>query len=228
MNSKYFFILFFAILISLCSSLIQKSFAQNISNIFENVINFSMSRSFESKNIEIKKSFMKGIELNVGIGSVKYNIEGKNDFIINSESKMGYYAGLYFDIPYVNLGLLFSEKRSLIRTSELEKEFVNRYIIVPINYGIGIGTENFALVIEPGIYSGFLLSTNADDILPIKNFDLGFDIKFFAEQRLSQKTLLTGGIRYERGGLNNLGSNSQVDKITSNTWYFFGGIKYEL
>lgn len=223
MKLKNFSMMLFASVVVLNSLVSMKISAQGLQNGFDG--KNSQVQIYEPHKIEIKRSFIKEIEFNVGFGSVNYNIEGKSGFDINSESRIGYYAGLYFDIPYVNLGLIYSEKKSLIRTSQLEKEIINRYFIIPVNYEVSIGTSNFALVLTPGVYGGFLLSTNEDEVLPLKNFDLGFDIKFFAEQRLSQKTLLTAGIRYERGGLNNLGSNAQIDKITSSVFYFFGGLK---
>jgi len=117
----------------------------------------------------------------------------------------------------------------LIQASVIEKESINRYVALRLSYELGIEFQkSFSLNIDVGIYGGFLLSTNAEEVIPLKNFDFGLDTKFYAEISLTKRASLTAGVRYERGGLNNLGSNSKVSRISSSIFYFYAGLKFLL
>ena len=79
-----------------------------------------------------------------------------------------------------------------------------------------------------GPYFGVLLSSSDNPAYEIKSFDFGLLGNMqFAYMFNSLIGVLLGG-KYEYGGINNLGNNENITKITTSTINIYTGLKFDL
>jgi hypothetical protein len=186
------------------------------------------------------------LDLQLGYGVTNASIDrGENaagEF--ETESKGGITAGALFflslfDAVRFSSGISFVDKRFEVNPpafinpiGEIDttrEEISNKYINIPLNFNFGgMISEKFGLMFNGGPYLGLLLSTDEKAGFGYKNFDLGLNGTLTANYVVAPLTSVILGTRFEYGGLNNLGKTDFVNKITTNNFSFFSGIRFAI
>jgi len=103
------------------------------------------------------------IALRGGINYSNVNIEGVNN--IETDSKIGFHAGLQGNIPIGNVlavrpALLYNIKGAKVTDNGADQSGSLHYMEVPLNLGFRLGGGPIALVLEGGPYFGYLVNTS--------------------------------------------------------------------
>jgi len=197
-------------------------------------------------DISIGKPIDFYIDFQLGVGSTSPNITTKNGSTATEKSKLGYTVGglIYislFDAFSFTTGVEFDGKSFAVQTptsniptstDSLTTKYVPaNYFVVPlfVNLG-GMVSEKVGLWFTGGPYLGFLMSQPNDTYknLGYKNFDLGLNATLTGNYVFMYPLSVIFGTTFKYGGLNNLISTQQIDKVTTTNFTFFSGLRFAL
>ena len=193
------------------------------------------------------------LDFQLGVGSTKPSITTTSGAIVNEEAKLGYTIG---GLAYINLfgllnfttGVSFDGKSfgfqkpsvsgstttggsTSADTSAKSGYLPANYLTVPLYLNIGgMVSEDVGLWFTGGPYMGFLMSqpSNTYGNIGYKNFDLGLDASLTANYVFLYPFSVIFGTSFKYGGLNNLMSTQSVEKVTTNNFTFFSGVRFAL
>lgn len=204
-------------------------------------------KDFQEKSGKILDFY---VDFKLGGTSTSANVTqaaGKGSY--NTGSKIGYNIGalIYtrlFDSFQFSTGLDFAGKNFEVtppstinsgtpsgttRIDSTTQKVANNYMNIPLNFNFGgMITETLGLTFNGGPYLGILLSTDDKSGMGYKNFDLGLVGSLTANYKIAPLTSVLLGAKYEYGGLNNLGSTPNVDKVSTSSLGFFTGIRFSI
>ena len=98
-----------------------------------------------------------------------------------------------------------------------------------INLG-GMVSEKVGLWFTGGPYLGFLMSKPNDQYKEFgyKNFDLGLNATLTGNYVFMYPLSVIFGTTFKYGGLNNLISTPEIEKVTTTNFTFFSGVRFAL
>lgn len=173
-------------------------------------------------------------DIKVGVGISNTNFElNKPDTtkqLTTTTSKVGPSVGATLSLNFFGFGFTtgFMYGNKGFESGTGNKTNLN-YLNIPLlmNFDFNVG-EKVRVGGNFGPYFGLLMSQDVNPLYKVKNFDLGLTAELqFAYMFNKYMGVLLGG-NYEYGGLNNLGNNETVKKITTSTINIYTGLKFEL
>ena len=184
------------------------------------------------KRLAKKKLIGIDLDIQVGVSISKTNFETTvpNDTLDNTTSKTGPLIGALLSVNFFGLGftsgLQYSAKGYETTTGEkANMNFFNIPVLFYFEFDI---SDKVRLEGNVGPYFGVLLSSSDNPAYELKSFDFGLLGNMqFAYMFNSLIGVLLGG-KYEYGGINNLGNNENITKITTSTINIYTGLKFDL
>ena len=178
--------------------------------------------------------FSLDVDVQLGIGIANTNFEfNKPDTtgqLTTTSSKVGPSFGANVSLNFLGFGfttgLQYANKGFETSTgTKTNLNYFNIPLLMYFDFNIG---QKVRVDGNIGPYFGLLLSQDENPLYKVKNFDLGLTGNLqFAYMFNKYMGVLLGG-NYEYGGLNNLGSNENIRKITTSTIKIYTGMKFEL
>jgi hypothetical protein len=200
----------------------------------------------EAEYILKKRKALFNLDVNVQLGlgiantSVELNqVSSSTQSLQNTSSKIGPSIGAIVNVDFIGFGFttgfLYSSKgfkQNVDAVGGEQGEAVTNswnYLNIPLLFFIGFDINNKVLVdLNFGPYFGLLLSQDETTYLTVKNFDFGLTGDLSGAYMFNRYMGALLGLKYEYGGLNNLGSNEFVKKTTSSTFFIYSGLKFVL
>ena len=171
------------------------------------------------------------VQIGLGISSVNYDLATSDtsaNKLRNTTTKTGPSIGAVLSVDFLGYGfttgIQYSNKGFETSSSKTNLNYFN----IPLLIYFGFEAGNIIIDGNLGPYFGLLLSQDKNEIIPVKNFDLGLTGNLQGAYMFNEYLGALLGVKYEYGGLNNLGSNEKVKKITSSTFNIYSGIKFRL
>ena len=148
----------------------------------------------------------------------------------NSSSKLGPNIGATVTVDFLGYGfssgLMYSSK-GFETVSNQTTRF--KYINIPLLFYFDFEISRVIIEGNFGPYFGLLLSQDNDAsyvLFEVKNFDLGLTGDVNGAYMFQKHLGVLLGIKYEYGGLNNLGNNEAIKSIRTSTFFIYSGIKF--
>ncbi|MBN1632879.1 MAG: hypothetical protein JW917_01785 [Ignavibacteria bacterium] len=181
------------------------------------------------------------LDIQLGAGSTSANI---SNALTNAEYETNARLGLtlggllhvkLFDIISFTSGLSFQGKSFKFSPPEMdtaalsnfgpgEKTLSNTFMNIPLYFNIGgMISEKVGLTFCGGPYLGIRMNDDNYNGMGFKNFDLGLNGTLTANYLIMYPFNVIAGVKFDFGGLNNLGSTEFIDNITTNNFTFFTG-----
>lgn len=175
------------------------------------------------------------IQLGLGIANTNFDLnksDSLNQSLNTTSTKIGPAIGAILSLDFLGFGFTtgFQYSNKGFESSSGTKTNLN-YFNIPllIYFDFNVG-DKVRIDGNLGPYFGLLMSEDNDPLnrYKVKNFDLGLTGNLQGAYMFNKYIGALLGVKYEYGGLNNLGSNENVKKITSSTFNIYSGIKFEL
>ena len=191
----------------------------------------------EAERLLAKRNALFSLDLDIqtGLGIANTNFDLNNadtstGDLSNTSTKIGPSIGATLSVNFFGYGfttgMQYSNKG--FETSAGDKTSLN-YFNIPLlfYFDFSVGQKirvdgNF------GPYFGLLLSQDDNPLYSVKNFDLGLTGNLQLAYMFNKYLGVLLGGKYEYGGLNNLGNNEKIKKITTSTINIYTGLKIEL
>lgn len=148
----------------------------------------------------------------------------------NPNSTLGPNIGATVTVDFLGYGfssgLMYSSK-GFETVSNQTTSF--KYINIPLLFYFDFEISRVIIEGNFGPYFGLLLSQDNDaSYVPfeVKNFDLGLTGDVNGAYMFQKHLGVLLGVKYEYGGLNNLGNNEAVKSIRTSTFFIYSGIKF--
>lgn len=188
----------------------------------------------EAEKLLKKRNALFSLDLDLQIGAsfskTTFEMNSQNDTLENSKSKAGPLFGATLSLNLLGFGFTsgFQYNSKGFETSTGEKANLN-YFNIPLllYFDFDIG-EKIRVDGNLGPYFGLLLNTDDVKQYAVKNFDFGLTGNLQLAYMFNKFMGVLFGGKYEYGGLNNLGRNEQIKKITTSTFNIYTGLKFEL
>jgi hypothetical protein len=182
--------------------------------------------------------FSLNIDIKLGLGISKSNFDLKNDTATQQLNSTGTVTGpsVGADVT-INLlgfgfttGILYS-KKGFQTTNGTNYNF--HYFVIPLLFYFNFDFGKVLIDGNLGPYFGLLLSQDAFtqnniEVYKMKNFDLGLTANIQGTYMFTKILGVSLGYKFEYGGLNNLASNDNVNKLTTQTHFIYTGLKIML
>jgi hypothetical protein len=195
----------------------------------------------EIKKLKAKKSGIFNLNLDIQIGATiattKFDlntIDSTTANINNNSTKVGPSIGAILSFDFLGFGfttgLQYSSKGfKTINGDNANLNFFNIPILFYFDFNVG---KKVIIDGSFGPYVGLLMSsTNDNTPLPpykIKNFDFGITGDIQGAYMFAKHLGSILGLKYEYGGINNLGNNLKINRTTTQTFFIYTGIKFVL
>lgn len=206
--------------------------------------NTSAGERFRDKPFfkEVEASRKKGlfnlnldIQLGLGISNTSFDLnkyDSTTAYVNDPRTKLGPNIGAILSVDFYGYGftsgLQYSSKGFETTTN---KTTTLNYFNIPLLFYLDFRIDNVIIDGNVGPYFGLLLSQSDDSsFVPfkIKNFDLGLTGNIQGAYMFQKHLGALLGVKYEYGGLNNLGNNEAIKSIKTSTFFIYSGVKFLL
>jgi hypothetical protein len=173
------------------------------------------------------------IQIGVGVANTSFELNTFDSTTKDLEApktKVGPVIGAILSLDFLGYGFTtgFQYTNKGFKNAEGEKTNLN-YFNIPLLFYFDFNVGNKARIDgNLGPYFGLLLSDSDDPRYKVKNFDLGLTGSLQGTYMMDKYIGVLLGVKYEYGGLNNLGNNEKIKKITTSTINIYTGLKFEL
>lgn len=172
------------------------------------------------------------IKVGVGISNTSFELNKPDTTgqLTTTKSKVGPTVGATLALNFFGFGFstgfMYGNKGyESANGTKNNLNYLNIPLLMYFDFNVG---EKVRVEGNFGPYFGLLMSQDVNTEYKVKNFDLGLTANLqFAYMFNKYMGVLLGG-NYEYGGLNNLGNNELVKKITTSTINIYTGLKFEL
>jgi hypothetical protein len=170
------------------------------------------------------------VKLGASISNTNFEMNVPNDTLSNTTSKVGPLFGANLAVNFFGFGFSSGVEYGAkgFKSSDGETNNLN-YFNIPllIYFDFNVG-EKVRVEGNLGPYFGLLLNQTNDPRYKVKNFDLGLTGNLQLAYMFNKYMGVLLGGKYEYGGLNNLGNNENIKRITTSTINIYTGLKFEL
>lgn len=170
------------------------------------------------------------IQLGLGFAKTNYDLEtldSTTQELNNTSSKIGPSIGAILSLDFLGYGLTTGFQYNNKGFETVSGKTNLNYLNIPLLIYFGFDAGHIQINGNLGPYFGLLLSQDQNDVIPVKNFDLGLTGNIQGAYMFNQYMGALLGVKYEYGGLNNLGRNEKVNKINTSTFNIYSGIKFQ-
>ncbi len=194
-------------------------------------------KEVENMKAAKNKIFNLNIDIQLGLSSSKTNftlnrVDSTTQNLSNPSSKLGPNIGAIVSIDFLGFGFTSGLQYSSKGFETIKNETTDfKYFNIPLLFYFDIDLGKVILAGNFGPYFGLLLSQNNDaPVVPfeVKNFDLGLTGDVQGAYMFQKHLGALLGVKYEYGGLNNLGNNEAIKSIRTSTVFVYTGIKFVL
>lgn len=149
----------------------------------------------------------------------------------NTKTKVGPSVGAILSVDFLGIGFTtgatYSSKGIKTDYNGTATSQNLNYFNIPLLFDFSIDLGKVLIDGNVGPYFGLLISQGEDNIVSkVKNFDLGLTGSLEGTYLFQKYLGVLLGVKYEYGGLNNLGQNFKINSIRTNTFYVFSGVKF--
>lgn len=189
----------------------------------------------EAEKLRKKSSLLSmdlDLKLGTGWGNTNYDVQKQipvSQKLDSTKVKMGPTAGVILSLNFIGFGFTtgvqYVNKGFEYSTGEQnDLEYFNIPLQFYFDFNVG---KNIRLDGSVGPYLGVLITQDENPVIMAKNFDFGLGACLQLAYMFNRYFGVLLGSQYEFGGLNNLGSNEYVSKITTSTVNVYTGLKIE-
>ncbi|MBS1517359.1 MAG: hypothetical protein JSS91_04660 [Bacteroidetes bacterium] len=185
--------------------------------------------------------FGASVDFQIGYGSTSPNVTSRENVKdINTTNKGGFTLGALVNLNLFGLldlstGLDFINKKYEYGIPYVSNpqdpldsavnSIKNSYLNIPINVNVGgMVSDKVGISFSGGPYFGILLNP-ANAVSGFKDFDLGLNGILTGNYLLNPFMSVILGTKFQYGGLNNLLSTGSIEKVTTNSWGVFTGLR---
>jgi hypothetical protein len=192
----------------------------------------------EVEKLQQRRNAIFNLNLDVQVGAdfskADFNVNQTGDTnqaevnqLENTSTKVGPSIGAILSIDLLGFGFTTGVqysgkgfKTDLTGTQNLN--YINIPLLMYFNFDLG------KIIIDGNIgpYFGLLISQDDNTFYKFKNFDLGLTGSLQGAYLVQKFLGVLLGVKYEYGGLNNLGNNFNISSIRTNTFYVYSGVKF--
>jgi len=175
------------------------------------------------------------IQLGLGISNTSFDLnkyDSTTQYVKDPSTKLGPSVGAILSVDFLGFGftsgLQYTSKGFETATN---KTTALNYFNIPLLFYFDFRMDKVIIDGNIGPYFGLLLSQDDDSsVVPfkVKNFDLGLTGNIQGAYMFQKHLGALLGVKYEYGGLNNLGSNEAIKSIKTSTFFIYSGIKFVL
>jgi hypothetical protein len=195
-----------------------------------------MMKKQESKQRGLGSSLF-GINLDVifgvGFSNTEFDVNQDPSGLSNTSPKSGPMLGVNVNLNLIGFvlstGFNYSSKGFTTSNSE---SFSANYINIPLMFALTFDISKVQLDLGAGPYVGILLSNDTSEYYSLNNIDIGIVGTLQGSYFFNRFMGTVLGIKYERGGLNNMlesGSpESNVTSMKTQNWFIYTGMKFVL
>jgi hypothetical protein len=183
-----------------------------------------------------KKSGIFNLNLDVQLGldftttTFELNtVDTTTNKLTSATSKVGPAAGIIFSVDFLGFGftsgLLYAQKGfHQVDGTNFNMNFINIPLLLYFDFTIS------KVIIEGNIgpYFGLLMSSDNSPVYSVKKFDFGVTGNIQGAYMINNYIGPLLGVKYEYGGLNNLGSNEIIKSIRTSAFFIYTGVKFVL
>lgn len=235
-NYQFYFLLLFVIISFIFSPLAFTKEKFSLKNFESNNYSLKESAFKNAEKIIAKRnalfSFDADIKLGLGIANTNFdfNYPDTSGNLSNTSSKIGPAVGALVSLNFLGYGFttgfMYSNKGFQNNSGfNTNLNYFNIPLLIYFDFAVG---KKLRVEGNLGPYFGLLLSQTESPLYKVKNFDLGLKAELQFAYMLNNYIGVLLGANYEYGGLNNLGNNEFIKKITTSSINIYSGLKFEL
>lgn len=178
--------------------------------------------------------FRLNLDVIFGIGFANADLELNQDTsgLSNPNTKTGPMLGVNVNFNLMGFSLAtgfnYSSKGFTTNTNSYSANYFN----IPLMFAFDFNISKVELNLAAGPYVGILLSQEKTENYALKNIDLGITASVQGNYFFNRFMGAVIGVKYERGGLNNLlestGMNNNVTSVKTQNWFIYSGVKFVL
>lgn len=172
------------------------------------------------------------VQLGMDFSNTKFDLSKVDSTTTNlnsTSSKIGPAAGVILSIDFLGFGFttgfLYSSK-GFQQTNGTN--FNLSYFNIPLLFYFDIEVGKVIIDGNVGPYFGLLMSTDNSPIYSVKKFDFGLTGNIQGAYMLNKYIGPLLGVKFEYGGLNNLGNNESINSIHTTSFFIYTGVKFVL
>jgi hypothetical protein len=172
------------------------------------------------------------VQVGLDFANTKFDlnkIDSTTSGLNSTTSKVGPAAGVILSVDFLGFGfttgLLYSSKGfQQSNGTNFNLNFIN----IPLLFYFDIDIGKVIIDGNVGPYFGLLMSTDNSPIYSIKKFDFGLTGNVQGAYMISKYIGPLLGVKFEYGGLNNLGNNESINSIRTTSFFVYTGVKFVL
>jgi hypothetical protein len=144
-----------------------------------------------------------------------------------TSSKVGPSAGALLSVDFLGYG--FTTGMAFVGKGFQDSSGTNRslnYLNIPLLFYFDFDFDKVIIDGNVGPYFGLLLSQDESTLYKVKNFDFGLTGSIQGAYMFKRPLGVLFGLKYEYGGLNNLGNNESIQRIRTSSFFIYTGLKF--
>jgi len=172
------------------------------------------------------------VDLGLNISSTNFNlskVDSTNQSLNSTQTRTGPSAGVVLSIDFLGFGftsgLQYASKGFVVTNGT---NFNLNYFNIPLLFYFDFTISKVIIDGNVGPYLGLLLSQTSSPLYSVKNFDFGLTGNVQCAYMITKHIGPLLGLKYEYGGLNNLGSNENISSIRTSSFFIYTGVKFVL
>ncbi len=172
------------------------------------------------------------VQLGMDFANTKFDlnkVDSTTSGLNSTSSKIGPAAGVILSIDFLGFGFttgfLYSSK-GFQQTDGTN--FNLNYFNIPLLFYFDFEIGKVIIDGNAGPYFGLLMSTDNSPIYSVKKFDFGLTGNVQGAYMISKYIGPLLGVKFEYGGLNNLGNNESINSIRTTSFFIYTGVKFVL
>jgi len=146
-----------------------------------------------------------------------------------TSSKIGPSVGALLSLDFLGYG--FTTGIAFVGKGFQDNAGNNRnlnYLNIPLLFYFDFEFGKVMIDGNLGPYFGLLLSQDESPLYKVKNFDFGLTGSIQGAYMFQKPLGILLGLKYEYGGINNLGNNESIKKIQTSSFFIYTGLKFVL
>jgi hypothetical protein len=216
-----------ALIFLISGSISQQSFAKDKDKPY--------MKEIEKMRLKKKKGIFNlnlDVQIGASIANTTFELNSTDTSAKNlttTSSKVGPTAGVNFSVDFLGVGFTSGLQYTSKGFQNSNGNNVNlNYFNIPLLFYFDFQVGRVIIDGNLGPYFGILLSQDKSTVYNVKNFDFGLTGDVQGAYMFNDYLGSLLGVKYEYGGLNNLGSNEDIKSIRTSTFFIYTGIKFVL
>ncbi len=168
----------------------------------------------------------------LGISNTSFEVtkvDSTTSNLSSTSSKIGPTFGANLSVNFFGMGFTtgFNYSSKGFETSNGTKQGLN-YFNIPLLFYFNFEADKVRVDGNLGPYFGLLVSQDNSPAYSAKNFDFGLTGSIQGTYMFTKILGALLGLKYEYGGLNNLGNNEKIKSIRTSTFNIYTGLKIDI